>query len=484
MCRWSVRGFSGSTESAGERDKGQEKRGKQADTTPFLFSLSPFLYTNEMNDEHNKLNLLQTIALAVGTMIGASIFSIFGLGAKIAGHNLPFVFVISGLVALLVAYSYAWLGSRIVSDAGPMEFIIRAFGTNRVTGALSFLFWFTYVVSIALFAKGFAGYFLPLIPGPDTAGLASIVEVAVVLLFTALGVMGSASVGRAEFWIVAIKLGVLLLFVVLGIWSIEPQRIVPRFSGQDINGMLDATAIFFLSYMGFGLVTNASEHMRDPARNVPRAIYLSILIVSAVYILVAIVAVGNLPLPELIKAQDFALAEAAKPFLGNGGYLLVTWGALFSIASALNATLYGGANVAYALARDGVLPRTFDRKLWFGSVEGLYITAGLGIVFALLFNLNGIASITSSVFMVIYLFVLAAHWRLQPRYGGNRLIIALGFIVVLAVFVLLLRYQWHTARHAFWATGVVIAASVLIESIYFRLTRRRLRQRSRLTTSA
>ncbi len=250
-----------------------------------------------------KLSLLQTVSLAVGTMIGASIFSIFGVGARVAGQNLPFVFIVSGLVALLVAYSYAWLGSRIVSDAGPMEFIIRAFGNNLLTGALSFLFWFTYVVSIALFAKGFAGYLLPLLPLQSVTALPGIVEVLVVLVFTALGVMGSSSVGRAELWIVAIKLGVLLLFVVLGIWSIQPERVLPRFDGHAIAGTLNATAIFFLSYMGFGLVTNASEHMQDPRRNVPRAIYISIGVVTIVYILVAAVAVGNLPLAELIRAQ-------------------------------------------------------------------------------------------------------------------------------------------------------------------------------------
>lgn len=425
--------------------------------------------------QDKNLTLTEAVSLAVGTMVGASIFSIFGLGAKLAGPNLPLVFVISGMVALLVAYSYAWLGSRIVSDAGPMAFIIQAFGSNLLTGALSFLFWMTYVISIALFAKGFAGYFQPLLPGSPTAGVASIVEVGVVLLFTALGAMGSRSVGRAEFWIVAIKLGVLLLFVVLGIWSIQLDRVMPRFSPAAMNGMVDAVAIFFLSYMGFGLVTNASEHMRDPQHNVPRAIYISILVVTVMYVLVSLVAVGNLPLSHLIEARDYALAEAAKPFLGDRGYLLVTWGALFSIASALNATLYGGANVAYALAKDGVLPETFDRKLWFGSLEGLYITAGLGIVFALLFNLNGIASITSSVFMAIYLFVLAAHWRLQPYFGGNRWVIGIGFVVVLCVFLLLLRYQWHTNRDAFSATWLVFAGSLVTEWFYFRSTHRHMK---------
>jgi len=413
-----------------------------------------------------KIGLWQTIALAVGTMIGASIFSIFGLGARIAGSSLPLVFLISGVISLFVAYSYALLGKRIISNAGPMEFILKGIGDNLVTGSLSFLFWFSYVVSIALFAKGFAGYLLPLVHVPATAASMGLSELGVILVFTALGVLGSAAVGKAESFIVMIKLGILGLFVVLGFGSIQVEQITPALDTKGMHSILNATAIFFLSYMGFGLVTNASENMVDPERNVPRAIYLSILVVTLVYIAVAAVAVGNLPLPELIKAQDNALAVAAKPFLGNLGYLLVAVGALFSISSAINATLFGGANVAYALARDGELPRLFERKVWFGSMEGLYLTAGLGLLFALAFNLNGIASITSSVFMVIYLFVLASHWRLRGEYGGNPVIIISGFVIISAVFMLLLHYQWQTNRQAFYGTWVTIGASLVIELVY------------------
>ena len=424
--------------------------------------------------EQKKMGLWQVIALAVGTMVGASIFSIFGLGARLAGPNLPLVFVFSGLVALLVAYSYAQLGSRIISDAGPIEFILKGLGDGLLTGALSFLFWLTYVVSIALFAKGFAGYFLPFLHIPPSPLASGVTEAGVVLVFLAIGVLGSSAVGKAELVIVVIKLSILGLFVVLGIWSIRPELVTPRFTPEALDGSINAIAIFFLSYMGFGLVTNASEQMRDPSRNVPRAIYLSILIVSIVYVLVALVAVGNLSLPALIKAEDNALAVAARPFLGQTGFLLVSLGALFSIASALNATLFGGANVAYALARDGELPHVFNRKRWFGSSEGLYLTAALGIVFALLFNLNGIASITSGVFMVIYLFVLYSHWKLRASYGGNATIILLGFVVVAAVFVLLLLYQWHTNRDSLYGTFIVLGGSLLIELIYRGVTRREL----------
>ncbi len=430
------------------------------------------------------IGLLEATALAVGTMVGASIFSIFGLGARIAGHNLPLVFVFSGLVALAVAYSYAHLGSRIVSDAGPMEFILKGLGDGVLTGALSFVFWLTYVVSIGLFAKGFAGYFQDLVGLPAGVPARGLVEAGVVLAFLALGLLGSSAVGRAELAIVLVKLGILGVFVVVGIGSVDPDWIRPAFGVGELRGMLDAVAVFFLSYMGFGLVTNASEHMADPARTVPRAIYLSIAVVTVVYVLVAIVAVGNLPLEALVRAEENALAVAARPFLGHWGFVLVSVGALFSIASALNATLFGGANVAYALARDGELPAVFRRKLWFGSVEGLYLTAGLGIAFALLLDLNGIAAVTSSVMICIYFFVLVAHWRLRRQYGGRGAVIATSLLLVGLVFVVLQAYQWRTDRSAFWGTWGVLGGSFFVEIVYRRLTRRRFVERGQTLATA
>lgn len=270
-----------------------------------------------MKADNRKIGLLQATSIAVGTMIGASIFSIFGLGATIAGHNLPLVFVASGIVALLVAYSYAIMGAKIISNAGPMEFILQAFGDSLMTGALSFLFWLSYVVSISLFAKGFAGYLLSLLGIENTPLAKGGVETLIVLAFMALNLAGSERVGKAEFFIVLIKLTILCVFVVLGLSSVNPDWVKPQLDSVHLQQTLNGTAVFFLAYMGFGLVTNASEHMKDPQRNVPKAIYLSIFIVSVVYVFVSVVAVGNLSIPDMVKAEDFALAEAAKPFLGH-----------------------------------------------------------------------------------------------------------------------------------------------------------------------
>ncbi len=424
-----------------------------------------------------KLGLWEAVSIAVGSMIGAGIFSILGVGAKIAETNLPIAFILAGFIAYLVAYSYAKLGSRFVSNAGPIEFIIRGIGNNPITGTLSILMWFSYVVSISLFAKAFAGYFLALFHIKGTGLALGIVEAIVIAIFTALNFFGSKAVGKAEFFIVLIKLSILGVFIVFGIWTINPEYIKPVFDAKHIFATFFAVSVLFLTYMGFGLVTNASEDIENPERNVPLAIYISLLVVSLIYVAIAIVALGNLGVVKLVKAEEYALAEAAKPFLGQAGFVLVALGALFSTASAINATLYGGANIAYALAKKGELPKTFERKVWFGEPEGLYITAGLSLFFVLFFNLESIASITSFVFLLIYLFVIISHYRLADKTKGNKLLIIFSFIVILMVLFTLLIYQWKTEKTTFFTSVFIFTAAFIFELFYKLITHREFKKR-------
>ena len=184
-----------------------------------------------MNKDNKKIGLLEAVAMAVGTMIGASIFSIFGVGAKIAFNRASQyiatmgdgeAFLLSGFFALLVAYSYAKLGGKIVSNAGPIAFILKGIGDNIVTGALSVLMWLSYVVSISLFAKGFAGYFLPLLKITSTPLSVGLTEVILITFFTAINSFGSKAVGKLEFYIVLIKLSILGVFILLGFLTINP----------------------------------------------------------------------------------------------------------------------------------------------------------------------------------------------------------------------------------------------------------------------
>ncbi len=426
--------------------------------------------------QNKKLSLVEVVSMAVGTMIGASIFSIFGLGAKIAGPDLPEAFILSGIYALVVAYSYAILGSKIISNAGPIAFILKGIGDNIVTGALSILMWLTYVVSISLFVKGFAGYFLPLIHVGSTYLTLGIVEVVVISFFTVLNFFGSKVVGKAEFYIVLIKITILLVFIFGGFLTINWGMTQPNFDTVHATGLLNASIIFFLSYMGFGLITNASENIKNPKKNIPLAIFISIFFVMIIYIFISLVTIGNLSLPDIIKAQENALAVAAKPFLGNWGFILISIGALFSISSALNATIYGGANIAYSLAKDGELPENFERKIWFHSMEGLYITAGLALLFALFFDLSEIASLTSTVFTVIYIFVLISHFKLSRQMGGNKVLIVTNLLILLVIFVALMRYQLETQTNAFYASIFTFLGSIAVEYLFRKFKKRKILQ--------
>ncbi len=420
-----------------------------------------------------KISLVEAIAMAVGTMIGASIFSIFGVGVQIAGRDLPWAFVVSGIYAAMVAYSYGKMGSKIVSNAGPIAFILKGLGDSPLVGTLSILMWLSFVVSISLFASGFAGYFLPLI-GLSAPVVKMGVEVLVIALFGSLNYFGGAkAVGKAEFWIVLVKLTVLGVFIVAGFTVLHPGYLKPDASPTGLNGVLAASIIFFLSYMGFGLVTNASENMKDPQRNVPRAIYISIVIVMIVYIGVSVAAVGALPMGELQKFGENALAVAAEPALGQFGFLLLSIGALFSISSALNATLYGGANVAYALMKDGELPlpEEYSRKEWFSEHLGLYLTAVLGMVFALFFDIGEIASMTSLIMTVIYIFVLYAHLLLAEEVGGHRGIVFFNLMVISLVAIELVINQWHQDKPLFFTSLGLFVLSYALEVLYYRRKR-------------
>src|SRR5665811_1984458 len=118
------------------------------------------------------------------------------------------------------------------------------------------------------------------------------------------------------------------------------------------------------------------------------AYYLAVGFVIALYILVALVTVGNLPVDKIVAAKDYALAEAARPFLGQAGFTLIAIAAMLSTASAINATLYGTARVSYSIARDGELPAMLERKVWSQPVAGLFITAGLTLAVANAFDLT------------------------------------------------------------------------------------------------
>jgi len=426
---------------------------------------------NEAAD--GKMGLWAVVSLGVGGMVGGGIFAVLGLAVQMAHGGTPVAFALAGMVALLTAYSYAKLSVAYPSRGGTVSFLDRTFGAGMFTGSLNVLLWLSYVVMLSLYAFAFGSYGATFLPQAwQGTGKHALISLAVIAI-AGMNLLNAGLIGKAEIWIVAIKLAILLLFVGVGFSGIHASQIAPGSWSPPLQ-LAAGGMIIFLAYEGFELIANTANDVRDVAKTLPRAYYTAVVFVIALYVLVALVTVGNLPVDKIVAAKDFALAEAARPFLGQAGFTLIAIAAMLSTASAINATLYGAARLSYCIARDGELPAELERKVWGQPVEGLLITAGLTLFVANVFDLTSIATLGSAGFLLIFAAVNSANARHAPHTHSSGWISAAGVLACLVAFGALVWQTATTAPAKLWVLAAMLALAVLIEGA-FRLAKREIR---------
>jgi amino acid transporter len=230
--------------------------------------------------------------------------------------------------------------------------------------------------------------------------------------------------------------------------------------------------MIFLAYEGFELIANTAENIKNPKRNLPLAYYSSVGFVIVLYFLVSLVTVGNLAINKIIDSKDYALAEAAKPFLGSAGFILITVAALLSTSSAINATLYGAAKISYTIAKDGELPVELEKKIWNRPLEGLLITCGITLLVANLFDLTSISTMGSSGFLLIFTAVNISNAKLFSATGSKKWISIIGAVICFTALIILLIQQTINNPRQLIFFASMIGLSFMIEFVYRKLTRR------------
>jgi amino acid transporter len=294
----------------------------------------------------------------------------------------------------------------------------------------------------------------------------------VIVVFSGLNILGSRAVGEAEEWIVGVKVGILLLFLVFGLGRVDVANLKPAAWAPTFR-LITGGMIIFVAYEGFELIANTAPDMKNPSRNIPRSYGIAVGIVVTLYILIAVVTLGVLSVPAIVEAKDYALAAAAKPLLGSLGFTIITVAALLSTASAINATLYGASRVSYIIAKEGELPVSLERKIWNKPVEGLLITSAVTLAMANLFDLSSIAMMGSAGFIIVFAAVNAANLRLFRHTHSLWWLPLLGTAACLAALVLLLV---QTAMETPWK--VAIPAAILLMSFLIEITYRRVSGRT------
>jgi len=411
----------------------------------------------------DSIGLREAVAIGIGGMVGGGIFSVLGISVQISGTGAYFSFVLGGIISFFTGYSYAKLAVKYPFRGGTVEYLNRAFGTGLLSGTLNMLLWVGYIVTLSLYAFSFGSYAASLMPG--AFGLwRHLFSSLVVVVFTALNIKGAAIVGRAEDVLVYTKLLILAFFSVVGLFTLNASSVSP--SSCNCNSIVLAGAIIYIAYEGFELVANAAADLREPEKNLPRALYISIASVSVLYVVVALVAVGNLSTQQLTKDAEFALAAAAKPFLGQAGFVLIAIAAVISTASAINATLYGAAKNAYVMAKEKELPKELERLIWDKPVEGLLITGVATLIIVNAVNLENISIMASSSFLVIFAAVNLANVKLRKQTGAKAWISFLGFAGCAGSFITVLVYSiLHNLGGVFFLVGM-LAVSLLVEIGY------------------
>ncbi|HMT10356.1 MAG TPA: APC family permease [Ignavibacteria bacterium] len=413
----------------------------------------------------NRISIVAAISIGIGGMIGAGIFSILGVVAQASGAAMWLSFLIGGVVALFSTYSYAKLGAKFPSAGGAVEFLIKGWGSGTVSGGLNLFMWIGYVIAIALYAQGFASYALTFFSAAPSPVMTKAVASGAVILFTIINMLGAGDVGKAETFIVAVKVSILVLFAGAGLFFIEPSNLAPV-HWNSTEYIFFGAGVLFIGYEGFGLITNAAGNMDNPTKSLPKALYLAVFIVILIYLAVSITVSGNLTTGQISAARDFALAEAAKPFLGMFGFKLIAVAALFSTASAINATLFGAANVSYMVAKEGQLPAVFARDEIKGATGGLLITSVMVLCFILFFDLAGIAMMGSGAFLLVYAAVNAGHLRILKQTGAMGWLVAISLVLCLVMFVILEVYTYRNAPEAVYTMIVLLIGSFAAEIVW------------------
>jgi amino acid transporter len=379
-------------------------------------------------------SVVQAAFIGVGSMVGAGIFALLGAAGAVAGSAVWVSFLVAGGIAGLQGYSFAKLGATYPSGGGMLAYLARGFGEGHVTGVTSWLFYVTGAIVTAMVASSFGGYASAVLAHDNTTW-AKVFAAALVLVMTALNVVGSTAVAKVQSVIVKVVLTILTVFAVVTIANWDTSLLAP--SGYPgVREIIASVALTFFAFLGFGVITFTAKDLPEPKRQLPRAMYLALAIATAVYVAVSLGVFGTLTAEQVVAAGPTALAEAAKPTLGQLGYVLMVITALFSTTGAVNSGLYPAVGMTQHLASVGQFPPVFGRSLGRRKAPvGLLVMAGLTVLLVVAFNLNNIASLGSAVALLVFSVITVGHFRVHRETGASLAVLVIALLSTAVTFV-------------------------------------------------
>jgi amino acid transporter len=419
------------------------------------------------------LTLRGAVFLGVGAMVGAGIFALLGEAGAVAGAAVWISFAVAGVISTLLGYTVVKLGVRYPSSGGVISYLIQGFGNGRLVGVAAWMGYFSAILLVgAMIAVSFGDYASALFIGTNAAkGWSKVFASVIVLVMALINTRGTKGVDKLQTLIVVALLAVFGVFIVATFTTLNTHLLSPS-DYPPARKIISSVALTFFAYLGFAVISFAAGDLPKPERMLPRAMYLALGITTALYILISLGVFGSLTVEQVIKYGPTAVAEAARPALGEAGFVIMSIAALLATSSSVNATLYASNGLTRALAEVGQFPPLFGVNSRLGKNGGLLITAALTLILVIFFNLSTIASVGSAVSLCVFVLVALAGFRLRNEIGARPwpVVLAAGSAGAVLVF-----FAVDTARnepHTFVAMAVLIVLAVILEFVWKRIRER------------
>jgi basic amino acid/polyamine antiporter, APA family len=364
------------------------------------------------------IGLFQLSTIGIGATIGTGIFFVLSQAVPIAGPAVVWSFVVAGVVAGLTAVCYAELTSAVPVSGSSYSYAYATLGEVVAMGVAACLL-LEYGVSAAAVAVGWSEYLNQLLgnvfgvqipealsSSPESGGIVNLPAVVLVVLCALLLIRGTSESAKVNATMVVIKLAVLVLFIVIGVTGWNSANFTP-FAPNGFAGVMTAAGVIFFSFIGLDAVSTAGEEVKNPRRNMPLAIIIALIVVTGMYVAVALVAVGAQPAPEF-EDQEAGLAAILQNITGSTWPgTVVAIGAVISIFSITLVVLYGQTRILFAMGRDGMLPSFFHRvnPRTLTPVNNTVLVAVVVGLLAGLLPINFLAEMTSIGTLVAFLVV-------------------------------------------------------------------------------
>ena len=388
------------------------------------------------------LGIVSVIAIGIGSIVGAGIFALLGQVIVQAGSLTYAAFLIAGALALLVGYSYAKLAAVYPDSGGLTDYFHHAFPAKAVSGGFTILYWLTNYISVCMLAKSFGLYLLSLFPhAPSPALLSNGGAAAIIALLALLNMAGTQEVGKTEVLLVTVKIALLIALAAAAL--IEPAALSsPRLPEPSAAAFFKSIGITFFAFAGFGVITNAAADVPHPRRTIAAGIYLTLIIVTLLYLALAAVVIHNISPAELLAHPDTAITTVAEHLLGRIGHVLIYVAAAIAFITGISASFFSTFRISRALADQNIFPAFYREKFWRRGSFGNAISVLLTIVATIAFDFNDIVTVSSGAYLVSYLAVFMANWKLRAQTKPNRFLVVFGFLILLAVTIGFIAASW------------------------------------------